>query len=161
MAGEMSGPMITPLMGTDEATIDEKGRLLIGKKKRERLGEGFVFGQGDTGCLIAYPKAVWDDMIREIMANPSTNQGRQMYTRLIIGPSDDELKFDRQGRVVVPQKLRDLAKLEDKVVLVGCLDRLEIWAKGEWDKYNADPENYGKDRREAVRNAYRQMIGKD
>lgn len=153
--------MILPLMGTDEATIDDKGRLLIGKKKRERLGEGFVIGQGDLGCLVAYPRAVWDEMLREIMAYPSINQGRQKYSRLVIGTADDDLKFDRQGRVVVPQKLRDIGNLQDKIVLVGCLDKLEIWAKAEWDAYNADPESYGKDRREAIHDAYRQMIGKD
>ena len=161
MAGGMAGPMMEPLMGTDEATIDDKGRLLIGKKKRERLGEGFVIGLNDIGTLIAYPKPIWDAMLREITAYPSINQGRQKYSRLMIGTADDELKFDSQGRVVVPQKLRDLGKLKDKVVLVGCLDKLEIWAKEEWDKYNDDPESYGRERREAVNDAYRQMIGKD
>ncbi|HXH61587.1 MAG TPA: hypothetical protein VNI20_09530 [Fimbriimonadaceae bacterium] len=154
-------PLSRQLIGTDEATIDEKGRLLLSKKKRERLGDPFLMALGSTGCVIAYPLPVWEQMVAEIMQNPSTNQARQHYTRLIIGTAEDDLKCDRQGRVVVPQKLRDAARLVDKVVVVGCLDRLEIWAKAEWEKYESDPDGYGRERREAVDRAYRQMTGKD
>jgi MraZ protein len=149
-----------PLIGTDEATIDDKGRILIGKKKRDRLGEPFTIALGDVGCLVAYPEFVWQRMLGEILSHESINQGRQQYTRLVLGTADDELKFDMQGRVVVPQKLRDLAGIQDKVVLVGCGDRLEIWAKQEWEQYNANPETYGQERKEAIAKAYSQMVGK-
>ena len=59
MAGDSSVPMIKPLIGTDEDTIDDKGRLLVSKKKRERLGEDFVMALGATGCVVVYPELVW------------------------------------------------------------------------------------------------------
>lgn len=149
-----------PLIGTDEAIIDGKGRVLVSKKKRERLGEPFAMALSDTGCLIAYPEPVWRQMFTEIMKYDSINQGRQQYTRLVLGLAEDELKFDGQGRVVIPQKLRDLAKLNKEVLIVGCGDRAEIWAKEEWEQFNNYPDTYGQQRREAIQKAYTQMTGR-
>lgn len=146
-----------PLIGTDEATVDEKGRLLVSKKKRERLGDAFVLSYGAVGCLVAYPAAVWEQKLAEIFAADSNNAGREQYSRLILGMADDELKFDTQGRVVIPLKLRDMARIKDKVVLIGCGDRLEIWALPEWEMFNRMPDAYGKERRDAVAQAYAQM----
>jgi MraZ protein len=159
MAEGGNSPGFRPLIGTDEATIDDKGRILVGKKKRERLGESFVIGVGELGCLVAYPEERFNELLGEVMSYPPMNQGRQQYTRLFLGTVEDELKFDGQGRVVVPQKFRDAAKLRDKVMLVGCGDRLEIWAKTEWEFYNEYPDTYGKERREAIAKAYAQMVG--
>jgi division/cell wall cluster transcriptional repressor MraZ len=97
-------------------------------------------------------------MLAEILGYASINQGREQYTRLVLGTAEDELKCDQQGRVVVPQKLRDLAKLTDKVMLVGCGDRLEIWAKTEWEQYGEHPDTYGQKRRESIEKAYSQMV---
>lgn len=159
MADDASVPMIKPLIGTDEATIDDKGRLLVSKKKRERLGEDFVMALGSAGCLVVYPELVWSRMVAEILSNPSTNQGRQRFTRFMVGSAEDEMRFDRQGRVVVPQKLREAAKLTNSVLVIGCLDRLEIWATDEWAAYQADTEGYARDRQQAVDRAHRQMTG--
>ncbi|MBV6457186.1 MAG: Transcriptional regulator MraZ [Fimbriimonadaceae bacterium] len=148
-----------PLIGTDEATIDDKGRLLLSKKKRDRLGDGFVVALGDVGCLVAYPAVTWDRMLEQVLAQDSLNQGRQQFTRLVFGLADDGLKWDQQGRVVVPHKLRELAKLKDRVLIVGCVDRLEIWAAEEWDIYNRDPDRYGEARRNAILTAYNRMLG--
>lgn len=149
-----------PLMGTDEASVDDKGRLLIGKKKRERLGDSFVLTVGSVGCLVAYPSSVWERKLEEIFAVDSNNSGREQYSRLILGMADDELKFDSQGRVVIPQKLRDQAHIKDEVLLIGCGDRMEIWATQEWEMFNRMPEAYGKERRDSVAKAYEQMTGR-
>lgn len=153
-------PDFKPLTGTDEATIDEKGRILVGKKKRDRLGESFAIALGPSGCLEAYPEQVWRRKLEDMLQHDTTNLGREQYTRLILGSADDEQRFDSQGRFVVPQKLRDLAKLTDKVQLVGCGDRLEIWAKNELERFEKDPEGYGKDRRQAIEKAQAQMVGR-
>lgn len=158
--GGTTGSNFKPLLGTDEAIIDDKGRILIGKKKRERLGDGFVMALGDVGCLVAYPEHRWNEIVTEIMGYSGINQGRQQYTRLVLGTADDELSFDGQGRVVVPTKLRKLANLNKEVVLVGCGDRLEIWDKDEWKQYNDYPDSYGFQRRETIEKAYAQMVGR-
>jgi len=147
------------LLGTDEANLDDKGRILFSKKKRDRLGDRFTIGVGPTGCLVAYPRSVWSGIVRKVLDVDPTNLGREIYTRLVLGQADDNQKFDAQGRAVVPQKLRDLAKIKDKaqVVLVGCGDRLEIWAKDEYEHYLENPETYGQQRRETITRAMRMM----
>lgn len=148
-----------PLIGTEEANIDEKGRILLSKKKRERLGDDFTLVQGKVGCLIAYPKVVWDQLLSEIFAVGTMNPAREEYTRLVLATAEDDLKVDAQGRVVIPLKVRDAAGLKDKVLLIGCGDRVEIWAKSEWDEFNKYPTEYKKDRRAVIENAYNRMVG--
>lgn len=152
--------ILKPLIGTDEATVDDKGRVLVGKKKRDRLGETFALAVGDVGCLVAFPELVWQEKVAEILRSDSLNQGRQQYSRMFLGWAEDELKFDQQGRVVIPQKLRDLVGLREKVMLVGCGDRLEIWDKDEYAKYQIDTEGYGSTRRDSLAKAYGQMMGR-
>lgn len=158
--GQGLPPDFKPLTGTDEATIDDKGRILVGKKKRERLGEPFAVALGPSGCLEAYPEWVWRRKLDEMLQHDTTNLGREQYTRLILGSADDDQRFDSQGRFVVPQKLREAAKLADKVLVVGCGDRLEIWAKSEYEAYVKDPIGYGRERRDAIQSAQAQMVGK-
>jgi len=149
-----------PLIGTDEATIDDKGRILVSKKKRERLGETFAIALGPTGCLEAYPQEVWDRKVDKIMGYDDLNPGAQDYSRLILGTAEDELKFDQQGRVVVPSKLRTLANLEDKVLLIGCGNRLEVWAAQEYKEFKKYGAEYEKGRREEINSAYDLMVGR-
>lgn len=148
-----------PLLGTDEATIDDKGRILVSKKKRERLGENFTIAVGACGCLVAYPEARWNAVVEEILSSDAINIGREQYTRMILGLADDECNFDGQGRVVVPKKLREIAGLKGEVLIIGCGDRLEIWAKSEFEMYERFPEQYGQERRAAIEKSYRQMKG--
>ena len=146
-----------PLIGTDEATIDEKGRVLVSKKKRDRLGDGFAMYLGDTGCIYAYPAERWRGICEEMEKFDPTNQGTVEYTRMVMGSAEDELEFDPQGRVVVPRKLREAAKLKDKVYLVGCNSRMEIWAEDELACYEQDRDGYCRERREKMQRAYKEM----
>lgn len=148
-----------PLIGTDEATIDDKGRLLVSKKKRERLGEPFALSLGSTGCLNAYPQAVWDAKWEEIQRHDSLNLGREQYTRLVLGEAEDELKFDAQGRVVIPQRLRQVAHLKDKVVVVGAGDHLEIWNAPAYEEFLSNPLGAVSPRRLMIDEAHKNMVG--
>ena len=157
--GETTTVSSKPLLGTDEATIDDKGRILVTKKKRDRLGENFTIAVGACGCLVAYPEARWNAVVDEILSSDAINIGREQYTRMIHGSADDECNFDAQGRVGVPKKLREVANLKGEVLLIGCGDRVEIWAKNEYEMYQRFPLEYGKDRRAAIENSYKQMKG--
>lgn len=159
MGEATEGSKLKPLLGTDEATIDGKGRILISKKKRDRLGNSFAVCLGDNGCLYAYPGDQWEKILEEIFSCDLTNPGRQAYTRLVLGTADDELGFDDQGRVVLPQKLRNMAQLEKEVVLIGCGDRLEIWSKEEYEKFLRYGDSHHQERKEAIQRARREMKG--
>lgn len=131
------GPDFKPILGTEEATIDAKGRILVAKKRRERLGDGFAITIGKHGCLVAYPAPAWRKMVAKYLEDESLNPELDGVTRDFLGSADDDLSFDPQGRVVIPSKIRDHAKLKTKVTIVGVGDRMEIWAKEEYDSYNA------------------------
>lgn len=145
------------LIGTDESTIDDKGRILVPKKKRDRLGPDFALTLSEFGCLVAYPQSVWERKVGELLEGDSLDPGLQQYTRLVVGDADDELNFDQQGRVVIPLRLREAARLTDRVSLVGCVNRVEIWAKDEYERYKDDMRHYGGRRRQAFDEARAQM----
>ncbi|HRJ26923.1 MAG TPA: hypothetical protein PLO61_05380 [Fimbriimonadaceae bacterium] len=147
------------LVGTDEAVLDDKGRLLFSKKKRDALGENFVLAQGPLSNLVLYPANTWAELVADFGKYERLNFGRQQYTRLLFGTAAADLKFDGQGRLVIPAKLREKGKIKekDKVLLIGCGDYIEIWSETEWEKFNEFPEVYGRERREALDRAYSQM----
>ena len=120
-------------MGEYNHTIDAKGRLIIPARFRELLGEEFILTKGLDGCLSIYPMDAWEAFETKLRALPLTNKNARTFTRFFVaGATNCEL--DRQGRVLVPQPLREFAGLEKEVVLTGNLDRIEIWSKEKWSE---------------------------
>lgn len=149
--------VFTPLLGTDEATIDGKGRILLGKKQRDRLGDNFAMAIGELGCICVYPDRRWQERLLEINSSSPINQGRRRYTERFLEFAEDNLSCDAQGRVTIPRQLREEGRLTDKVMLRGVFDHLQIWDPQEHRKYRANPEAYNKDRREEMELAYEKM----
>ena len=119
-------------MGEYNHTIDAKGRLIVPNKFREQLGEAFVVAIGNDGCLAFYTNESWKDLITKIQALPANEKIRN-YVRIVIG-SSDTLVTDKQGRVLIPGKLREHAGLEKDVVLVGVIDKIEVWDKKKYEE---------------------------
>ena len=120
-------------MGEYNHTIDAKGRLIIPTRFRELLGEEFILTKGLDGCLSIYPMDAWEAFETKLRALPLTNKNARTFTRFFVaGATNCEL--DRQGRVLVPQPLREFAGLEKEVVLTGNLNRIEIWSKEKWSE---------------------------
>ena len=120
-------------MGEYNHIIDAKGRLIIPARFRELLGEEFILTKGLDGCLSIYPMDAWEAFETKLRALPLTNKNARTFTRfLVAGATNCEL--DRQGRILVPQTLREFAGLEKEVVLTGNLDRIEIWSKEKWSE---------------------------
>ena len=113
-------------------TIDAKGRLIIPSKFRELLGEDFVITKGLDHCLSVYPKTEWEKFEEKLNQLPMTNKAARKFVRAnLSGASSCEL--DKQGRILVPSNLREFAKLNKDVVLVGVASRIEIWSKEIWE----------------------------
>ena len=120
-------------MGEYNHTIDAKGRLIIPSKFRELLGEEFVLTKGLDGCLSIYPMDEWNAFEEKLRALPLTNKNARTFTRFFVaGATNCEL--DKQGRILVPQTLREFAGLEKDVVLTGNLNRIEVWSKEKWSE---------------------------
>ena len=138
-------------MGEYSHSIDAKGRLIIPSKFREQLGEEFVLTKGLDGCLFIFPNDEWVIFEEKLKALPLTNKSARTFSRFFVaGAASCEL--DKQGRILVPQTLREFAGLEKDVILAGNLSRVEVWSKEKWsencnyddmDSIAADMENMG------------------
>ena len=127
-------------LGNFTHTIDIKGRLSIPVKFREPINvdsNGIVFltMQLDP-CLVAYTQAEWSLLLDKIKELPEMNIGVKEYRRLLYSRAS-ECSLDKQGRILIPQKLRDYAGLEGDTYLVGNNNKIEIWHPGRWDEAEA------------------------
>ncbi|MCD7814003.1 MAG: division/cell wall cluster transcriptional repressor MraZ [Lachnospiraceae bacterium] len=123
-------------MGEYNHTIDSKGRLIIPAKFRELLDDEFIVTKGLDGCLFAFPKNEWQIFEEKLRKLPLTQKNARKFTRFFMGGAT-MCELDKQGRILLPQNLREFAKLDKDVVLSGNLNRIEIWNKADWTENNA------------------------
>ncbi len=127
------------LMGEYAHTIDAKGRVILPADFRAALGEHFVIIKGLDQCLFIYGENEWAILEQKLRRLPLTNPNARRLARHFLS-GGRMLECDRQGRFLVPGNLRSYAKLEKDVVLTGVSDRVEVWSKSEWDRYNASED---------------------
>lgn len=115
-------------MGEYNHTIDTKGRLIIPSKFREALGDTFVVTKGLDGCLFVYDNEEWSAFEEKLKALPITNKEARQFVRFFLAGAA-EVEVDKQGRILVPNVLREFAQISKDVVLIGVASRIEIWSK--------------------------------
>lgn len=119
-------------MGRYNHTMDPKGRLSIPSKYREILGDEFVVSKGMDGCLFVYANEDWKAFETKLAALPIINEEARQFKRFFLSGAQ-YVTLDKQGRILMPQDLRDFAALEKDVVLAGMGDRIEIWSLENWE----------------------------
>lgn len=125
------------LIGEYQHTIDQKGRMIVPSKLRESLGETFVITKGLDSCLFIYPKEEWEIIESKLKELPLTNKDARAFVRFFFSGAS-EISIDKQGRMLIPNNLREHARLLKDSVIIGVATRLEVWAKEEWEDYNDD-----------------------
>jgi len=123
-------------MGEYNHTIDTKGRLIIPSKFREQLGDEFIVTKGLDGCLFVFPRNEWQIFEEKLRTLPLTQKNARKFTRFFVAGATT-CEVDKQGRILLPQTLREFAGLEKDVVLAGNLNRIEIWSKESWAQNSA------------------------
>lgn len=118
-------------MGEYNHTIDNKGRLIIPAKFREQLGDTFVITQGLDGCLFVYANEEWKAFEDKLHQLPLTNAKARKFSRFFLAGAVS-CEVDRQGRILIPAKLRKAANLTKDVILAGVGERIEIWDAERW-----------------------------
>ena len=96
-------------LGEFSHNLDDKGRLTIPAKFRDELAGGLVITRGLDRCLFVFPRQGWDNLAQKIAALPLTQRNARNFSRLMFSGAADFIP-DRQGRVLIPQGLRDYAK---------------------------------------------------
>ena len=120
-------------MGEYHHSIDAKGRLIIPSKLRDDLGENFIVTRGLDGCLFLYPREHWNTIINKYQQLPDTKDKRQFLRIFLSGATTCE--YDKQGRINIPKPLIDYASLIKDCIIIGSLDKLEIWSKEKWEEF--------------------------
>ncbi len=123
------------LMGEYAHTIDAKGRVILPADFRASLGEHFVITKGLDNCLFIFGENEWAAFEQKLRQLPLSNPKARSFMRYFIS-SGRTLECDRQGRFLVPASLRNHAMLKKDVILTGVSNRVEVWSKEEWDRYN-------------------------
>lgn len=122
--------------GVQHINMDAKGRLAMPARQREPLlqqceGQIVVTIDTQTRCLAIYPLPEWERIERDIQNLPALKPAVKRFQRLMLGYATD-VELDGNGRMLLPQPLRDYARLEKKLVLVGQGNKLELWSEELW-----------------------------
>ncbi|NHN56042.1 division/cell wall cluster transcriptional repressor MraZ [Calidifontibacter sp. DB0510] len=118
-------------LGTHQPRLDDKGRLFLPAKFREKLAGGLVMTRGHERCLFVYPVADFERIVAEMSTTPTSNKAVRNFQRVLLSGASDEIP-DKQGRVTIPALLREYAGLTRECVVLGVGNRLEIWDAEAW-----------------------------
>jgi MraZ protein len=115
--------------GSVEHSLDDKGRLVVPARFRERLGAGFFLTIAvPDPCLALYPAETWGDLCARLEASQDKGASYRSFVRYLFAHTE-ELSCDAQGRLMLPAALRGYAGIDKDVVSVGTLKRVEIWSR--------------------------------
>ena len=129
--------------GSVDHNLDDKGRLVVPARFRERLGAGFFLTIGEPArCLALYPAATWTDVCARLESAPVKDARYRAFVRHLFAHTE-ELSCDAQGRLVIPPALRTWAGMDKDVVSIGSMTRVELWAKDRYDEHLAQRGELG------------------
>jgi MraZ protein len=127
------------LIGEFTHTLDDKKRISLPTKLRKELGKSIVVAPGLDSCLFLFTKKDWTDIAEKLSSGSMLEQNTRSFSRYLFGQAM-ELPVDSAGRILVPENLRNLAGLTQKVVLIGVKTRMEIWSEEKWNSYKKEVE---------------------
>ncbi len=131
-------------------SLDPKGRVMIPASFRNLINQHYgsklyVTTAAFDRCLLVYPAPLWEEFVEKVRALPQMKKSVRYLMRRVVA-SAHECELDRQGRLLIPAPLRQDASIDGEVVVVGQIDKIEIWSRKEWDKEvaleNIDREAY-------------------
>lgn len=137
-------------LGTHTPKLDDKGRLTLPAKFRDALAGGLMITKGQDHCLYVFPRAEFEQMARKVAEAPFTNEAVRAYQRYLFAGTDEQ-RPDGQGRISITNELRGYAGLTKDCVVIGAINRLEIWDRGAWQTYlDQHEDSYAKAREEVL-----------
>lgn len=125
------------LIGQYSHTLDVKKRLSLPSKFKKVLGEKVVITRGLDSCLFLFTTTEWEIIAKKLTSQSVGSREARDLNRFFLSGAV-EVDIDSAGRVLVPDFLRDFAKLENKVVLAGLYSRVEIWDEKVWERKQKD-----------------------
>lgn len=128
------------LLGEYKHNLDSKGRLAIPSKFRSKITSGAIITRGLDRCLFLFDMKEWQSLAQKLVALPLAQANSRAFVRLMLAGASD-VSLDKQGRILVPDYLREYAALKRQVVIAGLYNRVEIWADDLWQQYKSKTES--------------------
>ena len=128
-------------MGEYTHSIDAKGRIILPADFRQELGVTFIITKGLDHCLFLYGQQAWEELAARLRALSLVKPEARAMNRFFFAGART-LECDKQGRFLVPANLRNYAEitLKQDVILTGVDNRIEVWSKENWNRYNGEVE---------------------
>ena len=136
-------------LGTHTPRLDDKGRLFLPAKFRDKLAGGLVMTRGQERCLYVFPMDEFEKITRKFQEAPTSSKAARDYMRVFLSGASDEIP-DKQGRVTIPAVLRDYAGLARECTVIGAGSRVEVWDTEAWNSYLAQTEDAFSEQSEEV-----------
>lgn len=136
-------------LGTHTPRLDDKGRLFLPAKFRDKLAGGLVMTRGQERCLYVFPMDEFEKITQKFQEAPTSSKAARDYMRVFLSGASDEIP-DKQGRVTVPAALRQYAGLDRDCTVIGTGSRVEVWDTTAWNDYLASTEQAFADQSEEV-----------
>ncbi|TWE13248.1 division/cell wall cluster transcriptional repressor MraZ [Rudaeicoccus suwonensis] len=127
-------------LGTYNPRLDEKGRLFLPAKFRDKFAAGLVITRGQEHCLYVFALADFERMTAQMNETPVTNRAARNFQRVMMSGATDDFP-DKQGRVTIPSVLREYAGLEKDCTVIGTGNRVEVWDSQAWNDFLAATED--------------------
>lgn len=122
------------LIGEYKHTLDDKKRISLPSKFRSKVGKNIVITRGLDGCLFLYPIKEWQKISEKLGDLGMGQADTRGFNRFMLSGAS-EVNVDSVGRILIPEHLRDFAKVKSKVVFAGVFNRIEIWNEKAWTEY--------------------------
>ncbi len=119
--------------GTYEHSLDNKGRVNLPSKFRAPFEHGGYLTEARDGCLALWTPEEFERQMEEMQERAAASKANRNMARFWASASQ-ELEVDRQGRMVVPARMREYAGLDSEVVVAGVIDRVELWSPARWQE---------------------------
>lgn len=120
--------------GEYQHTLDAKGRVIMPVKFREALGDSFIVTRGLDSNLLVFDLTEWQKFYEKLSTLPLSNKNSRNFSRYFLA-SATECETDKQGRVLIPQPLKEAAKLNKDITIIGNGNKLEIWSSEVWAEH--------------------------
>lgn len=127
-------------LGEYTHSVDNKGRMAIPAKFRDKLATGAIITRGLDNCLFVFTGKEWELLAGKLMALPLAQANSRAFVRLMLAGATD-VSLDTQGRVLIPDYLRKYAGLTRDAVVTGLYNRIEVWDAAKWQSYKTKTEN--------------------
>lgn len=119
-------------IGTYNNSIDAKNRMIVPAKFREELGYKVVLTLGIDNCIYLYPMKEWEVFMEKLAKLPISDPKARNFARNFTGNAE-ECEVDRQGRITLPQNLREQTGMVKELTTIGCMNKIEIWSCEEYE----------------------------